>query len=44
MTAQPHPDVRFERAIKQRNAFLAEVAAAEMETVELHDALQLVSL
>ena len=44
MTAQAHPRVRFARALKSRNVFLAEVALGEMESVLLEDALQMVYL
>ena len=44
VTAQPHPRVKFARAITVRNVFLAEFALGELETVLLEDALQLVTL
>ena len=44
VTAQPHPRVRFARAIKARNVFLAEITLGELERVLLEDALQMVYL
>ena len=44
LTAQPHPRVKFARAISTRNVFLAELALGELENVLLEDALQLVRL
>jgi hypothetical protein len=44
VTAQPHPRVRFARAIEARNVFLAEITLGELEKVRLEDALQMVTL
>ena len=44
VTAQPHPRVKFARAITGRNVFLAEIALGELEHVQLEDALQMVML
>ena len=44
VTAQPHPRVKFARAISARSVFLAELALGELENVLLEDALQLVTL
>jgi len=44
VTAQPHPRVKFARAIAARNVFLAELALGELENVLLEDALQIVTL
>jgi hypothetical protein len=44
VTAQPHPRVKFARAISVRNVFLAELALGELENVLLEDAMQLVTL
>jgi hypothetical protein len=44
MTAQPHAQVRFRRAIERRALWLAEDAARELPTLPLEDALQLVHL
>jgi len=44
MTAQPHPRVKFARAISGRNVFLAELALGELENVLLEDALRLLTL
>jgi hypothetical protein len=44
MTAQPHANVRFRRAIERRALWLAEDAARELPNLPLEDALQLVHL
>ncbi len=44
MTAQPHAQVRFRRAIERRALWLAEDAARELPNLPLEDALQLVHL
>lgn len=44
MTAQPHAQVRFRRAIERRALWLAEDAARELPNLSLEDALQLVHL
>jgi len=44
LTAQPHPHVRFRRAIERRTLWLAEDAARELPNLPLEDALQLVHL
>ena len=44
MTAQPHPYVRFRRAIERGALWLAEDAARELPNLPLEDALQLVHL
>src|SRR5687767_12894320 len=44
LTAQPHADVRFRRAIERRALWLAEDAARELPNLPLEDALQLVHL
>ena len=44
VTAQAHPRVKFARAIKARNVFLAEVALGGLEHVLLEEALQMVRL
>lgn len=44
MTAQPHAQVRFQRAIARRALWLAEDAARELPNLSLPDALQLVRL
>jgi hypothetical protein len=44
VTAQPHPRVKFARAISTRSVFVAELALGELEVVLLEDALQLVRL
>ena len=44
MAAQPHPQVRFCRAIERRALWLAEDAARELPNLSLADALQLVHL
>lgn len=44
LTPQGNPRVRFERAVKSRNLFLAETAAFEMKALTLEDALSLVVL
>jgi hypothetical protein len=44
VTAQPHANVRFRRAIERRALWLAEDAARELPTLPLEDALQLVHL
>jgi hypothetical protein len=44
VTAQPHAQVRFRRAIARRALWLAEDAARELPNLSLQDALQLVYL
>jgi hypothetical protein len=44
LTAQPHANVRFRRAIERRALWLAEDAARELPNLPLSDALQLVHL
>jgi hypothetical protein len=44
VTAQPHAQVRFRRAIERRALWLAEDAARELPNLSLEDALQLVHL
>jgi hypothetical protein len=44
VTAQPHAQVRFRRAIERRALWLAEDAARELPNLPLQDALQLVHL
>jgi hypothetical protein len=44
VTAQPHANVRFRRAIERRALWMAEDAARELPILPLHDALQLVHL
>jgi hypothetical protein len=44
LTAQPHANVRFRRAIERRALWLAEDAARELPNLPLEDALQLVHL
>ncbi len=44
MTAQPHAQVRFRRAIERRALWLAEDAARELPNLPLQAALQLVHL
>jgi hypothetical protein len=44
VTAQPHANVRFRRAIERRTLWLAEDAARELPNLPLEDALQLVHL
>jgi len=44
MTSQGTAHGRFQRAIKQRNLFAAELAARELRGLSLHDALDLVAL
>ena len=44
MTAQPHAQVRFRRAIERRALRLAENAARELPNLPLEDLLQLVHL
>jgi hypothetical protein len=44
LTAQPHAQVRFRRAIERRALWLAEDAARELPNLSLSDALQLVHL
>ena len=44
MTAQPHANVRFRRAIERRALWLAEDAARELPKLPLEDLLQLVHL
>jgi hypothetical protein len=44
LTAQPHAQVRFRRAIERRALWLAEDAARELPNLSLEDALQLVHL
>ena len=44
LTADPHPQVRFRRAIEQRALWFAEDAARELPNLSLADALQLVHL
>jgi hypothetical protein len=44
VTAQPHAQVRFRRAIERRALWLAEDAARELPNLALEDALQLVHL
>ena len=44
VTAQPHADVRFRRAIERRALWMAEDAARELPNLPLEDALQLVHL
>ena len=44
MTAQPHAQARFRRAIERRALWLAEDAARELPNLSLQDALQLVHL
>ena len=44
VTAQPHPLVKFARAISTRSVFLAETALGELDRVGLEDALQMVYL
>jgi hypothetical protein len=43
-TAQPHPHVRFRRAIERRALWMAEDAARELPNLPLEDLLQLVHL
>ena len=44
VTAEPHADVRFRRAIERRALWMAEDAARELPKLSLQDALQLVHL
>jgi len=44
LTAQPHPRVKFARAISTRSVFLVELALLELENVLFEDALQMVTL
>jgi hypothetical protein len=44
VAAQPHPHVRFRRAIERRALWLAEDAARELPNLPLEDALMLVHL
>jgi hypothetical protein len=44
VTAQPHANVRFRRAIERRALWMAEDAARELPNLPLEDALQLVHL
>jgi hypothetical protein len=44
LTAQPHAQVRFPRAIERRALWLAEDAARELPNLSLQDALQLIHL
>jgi hypothetical protein len=44
MTAEPHAQVRFRRAIERGALWLAEDAARELPNLSLADALQLVHL
>ena len=44
LTAQPHAQVRFRRAIERRALWLGEDAARELPTLSLQEALQLVHL
>jgi len=44
VTAQPHAQARFRRAIERRALWLAEDAARELPNLPLEDALQLVHL
>ena len=44
LTAQPHPRVKFARAISTGSVFLAELALSELEYVLLEDALRMVTL
>ena len=44
MTAHPHAQVRFRRAIERRALWLAEDAAREFPNLPLEDAIQLVHL
>jgi hypothetical protein len=44
VTAQPHAEARFRRAIERRALWLAEDAARELPNLPLEDLLQLVHL
>jgi hypothetical protein len=44
VTADPHADVRFRRAIERGALWMAEDAARELPNLSLEDALQLVRL
>jgi hypothetical protein len=44
VTAQPHAQVRFRRAIERRALWMAEDAARELPNLSLDDTLQLVHL
>jgi hypothetical protein len=44
VTAQPHAQVRFRRAIEFRTLWMTEDAARELPNLSLQDALQLVHL
>jgi hypothetical protein len=44
VTAQGHPVTRFARAIAAQTVILAELAAGEMQPLQLEDALALVRL
>jgi hypothetical protein len=44
VTADPHPQARFDRAIERRALWAAEDAAREIPSLSLDDALQLVRL
>jgi len=44
LTAEPHAQVRFRRAIERRALWLAEDAARDLPNLSLADALQLVHL